>query len=146
MNRRGGLRRLCLGLWLGGWAGLSGCDRQSPPARYETFSGTVTARQADTGKFSVRVDPPRGNTLPDGTLFCVATKDSEIYLNDKFSPMEVIQVGDPVEVIGYRDSNKEVEFVASFVYIGRETPPLRTEGKPSPVEPVPASQSVVKEP
>lgn len=64
---------------------------------------------------------------------CVATKDTEIYVNDRFSGIEEIRVGDVLESVGYWDRER---FVLSLVNIRRSEPELRMlDILPAPVSP-----------
>jgi hypothetical protein len=97
-----------------------GCSKQEPRSEYQIFSGTVKAADVETGELFVRFErsPQSGQTGRD--IPCVATKDSEIYINDRFASVQDIVLGDAVELVGYRDADR---FVVSFATIVRPEPP-----------------------
>jgi hypothetical protein len=100
-----------------------GCESRDAISRYETLIGTVVTRDADTGELTVRTPAPRGAASSHRSDLCVVTEDTEIYLNDKFSLIGAIAVGDIVELIGYRDPHPRPErFVVSFAVVNRDEP------------------------
>ncbi len=117
------IRILAAALFLAPLVGCEGPDEQRP---YQVFNGVVKALDVETGELFVRpqFDPPppwrAGRNVP-----CVTTKESEIYINDRFSGLEGIHVGDVIELVGYR--GRDDRFVVSMVSIMRS--------QPDPVEP-----------
>jgi len=98
---------------------VGGCERRADEKAYQVFTGVVRALDVETGEVFVRPDE-----LPDWwhggrTIFCVVTKDSEAYLNDRFAAIEEIGVGDTIEVIGYRDGER---FVVTQANVARAEP------------------------
>jgi len=123
----------------------SGCDKPPPRAHYNVLSGKVTACHTDTGELTVRA----ARRTPEGpieeTVYCLLTRDAEIYVNDKVSSIEEIQLGDAVELVGRRDPDPRVErFIVSFAYLDHPLPP------PSPPDltpaPAPATQDAPDQP
>lgn len=97
---------------------LGGCGEQRPPSEYEIIAGTVEGARPDTGLLTVRT-----NDEPQRRLSSVFTKDSELYLDDRFSPVSAIQIGDEIELIGYYDPNPRSDgFVVSIARIRRNVP------------------------
>lgn len=104
------------------WA--AGCERQRQVNRYTVLAGKVVACHPDTGELSVLAARRTAAGPTEQTVYCLVTDDSEIYVNDKFSSIEEIQLGDTVELIGYRDSEPQLErFVVSFAYFDHPLPP-----------------------
>ena len=105
--------------------GLVGCDRPQASHGYTVLAGTVMNCNAETGELSLelRDQPARKWT---GRVPCVLTKDSEIYVNDRFSTLLEIQVGDSVEVIGYPEKNRLETFVVAFAYVEQPGPQVKT--------------------
>jgi hypothetical protein len=101
--------------------------------RYNVLAGKVVACHPDTGELTVRVSRRTVEGPAEHTLYCVVTRDSEIYVNDKFSAIDEIQLGDAVELVGYRDPNPQLErFVVSFAYFDHPLPaPPRPELTPA---------------
>lgn len=97
-----------------------GCARGRADRVDEFLDGEVISHDSATGEASVAVrDEETGARLPGPTV-CAITEHSEVYLNDKLSPLEVIRDGDDVRLIGYRDPNPlSKRFVVSFAYITR---------------------------
>lgn len=95
-----------------------GCEQRVEPPDYRVFVGRISARNATTGEIVVSV--PASDLRPEEAaaandagengkaLMCVLTKDSEIYVNDRFSRFEAIEVGDEVEIVGYLDPNPQL--------------------------------------
>lgn len=105
----------------------AGCERSAAPPEYRAVSGSVEACQPDTGELTVRQPPRELRTRGDEPLHCVITKDSEIYVNDRFTTIRDIETGDRVELIGYRDPSPQQErFVVTYGYVLHplEKPPL----------------------
>lgn len=119
-----------------------GCEPQRTPHRYSVVVGKVVACHTETGELSVRAPRRTAEGTADQTVYCLVTDESEVYVNDKFSSMQEIQLGDTVEVIGYRQRDPQLErFVVSIAYFDRPLP-----AAPSPVLPpasAPATQSTI---
>lgn len=112
-------RGLLLAIAVGLLPQLVACSRQDPPSPYQVFSGTVKALDTETGELFIR---PKRAPHPwrfDRNVPCVVTKDSEIYMNDRFSRLDEIVVGDLIESVGYRDHDR---FVLSLVSVTRIQP------------------------
>lgn len=102
----------------------AGCDKPLPRARFTVLSGKVLACHTDTGELSVRVSRRRPEGPTEETIYCLITRDAEIYVNDKVSSIEEIQLGDAVELVGRRDPDPQTErFVVSFAYFDHPLPP-----------------------
>ena len=102
----------------------AGCDKPLPRARFTVLSGKVVACHTDTGELSVRVSRRRPEGPTEETIYCLITRDAEIYVNDKVSSIEEIQLGDAVELVGRRDPDPQTErFVVSFAYFDHPLPP-----------------------
>ena len=112
---------------------LVACSRQDPPSPYQVFSGTVKALDIETGELFIRPERAPHPWRFDRNIPCVVTKDSEIYMNDCFSGLGEIEVGDLIESIGYRDHDR---FILSLVSVTRNQsePPL-PELSPPTTEP-----------
>jgi hypothetical protein len=134
MNRptivRGTLILLACGLL------LPGCSRQEPSPAYQALSGVVRAVDLETGELLIRAEQPPKPWHADRNVPCVATKDSELYINDRFSDLQDVQVDDTLEAVGYRDRDR---FVLSLVNILRSEPEpplpafvLKTTTQPAP--------------
>jgi hypothetical protein len=119
----------------------SGCDRPRPRAHYSVLSGKVIACHTDTGELSVRVSRRRPEGPSEETVYCLITRDAEIYINDKVSSIHEIQLGDAVELIGRRDPDSQIErFVVSFAYFDHPLPP------PPPPDLTPAAAPATDDP
>ena len=88
---------------------------------------------AETGELFIRPERAPHPWRFDRNIPCVVTKDSEIYMNDCFSGLGEIEVGDLIESIGYRDHDR---FILSLVSVTRNQsePPL-PELSPPTTEP-----------
>jgi hypothetical protein len=105
---------------------LIGCDRQESPSPYESLDGFVQARDPEAGEFTVRVSDRLRRSTESRAELCIVTKDTEVYINDKFDAIENIRVGDPIEVIGFRERNPQLRrFFVSFAYVTQRHPPVR---------------------
>jgi hypothetical protein len=125
-------------------AGVAGCEDRPAPHRYGVLAGNVVTCRTDTGELAVR-GSRRGAGAPDEQTFhCLITSDSEIYMNDKLSSIEDIQLGDAVELVGWWDQTPQLErFVVSFAYFDHPLPPPpRPEFPPAsaPATEVPTAQ------
>lgn len=116
---------------------LAGCDDPPSETHYSVFAGKVVACHADTGELRVRMlrAGPEGSS--EETIYCVVTRESEIYVNDKLSTMNEIQLGDEIELIGHRDPDPQTRrFVVSFAYLDHRLP----APAPPVFAPAPATQ------
>ncbi len=100
------------------WA-LSGCDKQLPANRFDVLTGTVQALHADMGQLTLRASALRPEFENNPYVHCVVGNDAEVYINDKFSALGAIAVGDTAELIGYRDPNRSERFLVCLVHITR---------------------------
>ena len=107
----------------------AGCQPQRPPNHYGVLAGKVIACHADTGELTVQGSRRTPEGPAEETVYCLITRDSEIYVNDRFASLAEIQIGDTVELVGRRDPNPQVErFVVSFAYFDHPLPePPRPE-------------------
>lgn len=132
--RRVRLVGVALGALLGA---VGGCEERRVPARYSVLVGRVIACQPATGELTVRVSRRTPSGPVEETLYCLVTRDSEIYVNDKLSSLGEIQIGDAVELIGRRESGATPRrFVIAMAYFERPLPPLPP---PPPLASAPAS-------
>lgn len=97
------------------------------------LAGEVVAISPELGELTVAA---RDGQTPS-RIICIVTDDAEVYVNDQFSRLDRIQLGDEVELVGYRDARQPVDrYVVSIAEVRRPTPPT-----PAPqIEPVPTSQ------
>lgn len=131
-------RRVFSPAWLAGVlfaavAFLGGC--QPPPAKhvYSALAGEVLSCHPRTGELTVRATG--ATRRGDDTVYCVLTQDSEIYINDRFSTIDSIAIGDTLELVGYRDARPPLErFVVTFAYLTR----------PEPMAPAPLQSQAAK--
>jgi hypothetical protein len=139
------MRGLMLGGLLLAFLGGTGCDEPPPPTHYTVFSGEVVACHIDTGELSVRATRRTPQGPLEETIYCLITRDAEIYVNDKVSSIGEIQLGDAVELIGRRDPDPQTErFVVSFAYFDHPLPPPpRPDLTPAPA---PATEEAQDEP
>jgi hypothetical protein len=98
---------------------LAGCSRQGASPPYQALSGVVRAIDLETGELFIRAEHPPPPWHADRNVPCVATKDSELYVNDRFSDLRDVRFDDAIEAIGYRDHDR---FVLSLVNITRNEP------------------------
>lgn len=112
---------------------LCGCPQSAPGPRYSTLAGVVVASSADLGELTMAPTPGEA----DARIVCIVTDDAEVYINDQFARLDQIQIGDAVELVGYRDQRHPVDrFVVSIAEVHRPAPPT-----PAPqIEPPAASQ------
>ena len=82
---------------------VAGCSEQDRPERHEVLSGVVESLHADTGQLTVRTSGFRPESEGEQSVSCLLTSDAEVYVNDKFSGLAGLTVGDTVELVGYRD-------------------------------------------
>lgn len=103
---------------------VAGCEEPPPPTHYTVFSGKVVAYHTDTGELRVRATRRTSQGPFEQTIYCLITRDAEIYVNDKVSSIGEIQLGDAVELVGRHDPDPQAErFVVSFAYFDHPLPP-----------------------
>ena len=112
------------------------CSRQAPSNRHEELSGIVEALQPETGRLTLRNTGTRPEPADDQKVSCLLTNDTEIYINDRVRSLDAIQVGDTIELFGYRDPNPRAErFIVRMAYIARnEAPPPEPDLSPRTAE------------
>ena len=97
--------------------------RSKQAADDHCLAGKVVACHAESGELSVQVSPRTGEDTAEQTVYCLVTDDAEIYVNDRFSSIEEIQLGDMIELIGYHDPDPQLDrFVVSFAYLDHPLP------------------------
>ncbi|MEP0846535.1 MAG: hypothetical protein HRF50_06885 [Phycisphaerae bacterium] len=100
-----------------------GCDRARPPHEYSVIVGTVESLTTANGDLTVRFTRETGTQADAPIVHCQVTRDSEVYIDDRFSALDEIRVGDAIEVVGYRDANPRIDpFVVTFAYVDRTLP------------------------
>lgn len=115
-----GVRCAAAALTLLAFCGSSGCERRPPPRRFDVLTGTVAGLRADTGELTVHTGLERPDGINDQNVTCLITSDAEVYINDKFSSIAEINIGDDVELIGYVDPDPRTErFLVSLARISR---------------------------
>jgi len=103
---------------------LWACGEQSRASKYEILSGTVEGVRAETGQLRVRPDDERHGRDENRKVACLLTSDAEVYINDRFSSFDAIEIGDAVELVGYREQTPHTErFVVALAQITRNEPP-----------------------
>lgn len=103
---------------------LGGCQRPAPTHAYRVLTGTVILCNAETGELTVLVTPGTRRRLHKDRVHCVLTEDSEVYVNDRFSSLHEVRVGDKVEIIGYREPDRRLEsFVVGTASFQQPLPP-----------------------
>jgi len=114
---------------------VCGCEEPRHPHTYTVISGTVLSRHSDTGELTVQLTPSSARRFGHERVQCVVTKDSEIYINDVFRTLDDIQLGDSIELIGYREAERRLErFVVTLARCEHpfSEPPLPRELRPRP--------------
>jgi hypothetical protein len=117
---------------------LGGCERSATPSYFSVVRGAVKSVNHETGDLSVdaRRRTSRGEIVI--SEYCLLTKDSEIYINDRFAPISQVLIGDQVELIGCRDTTMGVDrFHVTYAHFNRPLPPA----PPPLVAAAPASAS-----
>ena len=101
-----------------------GCDRNVPPNYdYQSYSGVVLARLADSGRLKVQLArAAEGGSDTRQSLDVFVTHDSEFYLNDRFANLETLAVNDKIRLFGYFDQDDPDQFWVSLAYATRPTP------------------------
>src|SRR5262245_40683311 len=101
---------------------IAGCERKNAPPAYEVREGVVVERHSDTGELAVRVVQQKRDKTEERTIFCIVTKDSEVYINDVLSRLDAVNVGDAIEIVGYPEPTPRFErFVISFAHVTSAT-------------------------
>jgi len=110
--------------------GAGGCEARREPGHYSVLAGEVIACQPDTGELTIRGPRRTAEGPEEQTSYCLITRDSEIYINDRFSSIREIRPGDTVELIVRRDSDPQSgpdaglqRYVVAFAYVDRPLPP-----------------------
>jgi hypothetical protein len=121
----------------------AGCRKPGGAAHYEIFGGTVETLRADTFDLTIRPGDRWADRVRSPAVSCLLTKNTEIYINDRFSRFDAIAIGDGVELIGYFEEAAagEQRFVVSFAYITRNEPlPPAPDLSRSATQPEPQQQ------
>jgi hypothetical protein len=103
-------------------AAWSGCEKQLPANRFDILTGTVQSLHADVGQLTIRTSSLRADPDASPYVHCVLGGDAEVYINDRFSALAAIQIGDTAELIGYRDPDRAERFLVCLVHITRSEP------------------------
>jgi len=103
---------------------LAACKPPVPVNQYVMVVGTVAACLPETGEMTVRVlRAASGGRTKTKDVYCTVTSDSEVYINDAFSSIERIEIGNEVELIGYREHDARLErFVVRFANVIQPLP------------------------
>ena len=125
---------------------LFSCDEPPPVPHYAVLAGQVVACHTDTGELSIKTTRRGLDEPAEDTVYCLITRDAEIYVNDKFSTIDEIQLGDDVELIGRRDPDPQSDrFVINFAYFDHPLPdPPQPEFSPAPTPDTPINQKNTK--
>jgi len=101
----------------------AGCREQPRPREHAVFRGTVESLRADTGQLTVSALGAGQRQQPNQKLSFLLTNDTEVYINDRFTSFDSIEIGDTVELIAYPDPDiREERFVVSLASITRNVP------------------------
>ena len=112
---------------------LAGCGEQGRPERHEALIGTIESLHADTGQLTVRARGFRPEPDSEQSISCLLTSDAEIYVNDKFSDLAGLAVGDSVELVGYREPIPRSErFLVALARVRCAAPPAPAPDLPLP--------------
>lgn len=123
-RRLTGRRRMVGLVLLAGLACGGQCNERRPPGEYLVLTGTVESLRSDTGLLVVRAEAPPQARGTERKVPCLVPSDAEIYVNDRFSSFDAIEIGDTVELIGYQDPNPPGQrFVVVAAHITRNAPP-----------------------
>ncbi len=104
----------------------AGCQRSEPPApRLAVLTGEVIWREAQSPELRIRISSDRA---AERVLQCEFSKNSEIFINDRFARLDEALVGDEVEVRGrYIDTritpHEEERFAVETMLIRRVAAP-----------------------
>ncbi len=105
-------------------AAALGCEPAPSAPHYEVLAGTVIACYPQTGELTLRTGPQSPGTPAEQRVFCVVTRESEVYINDRFASLDQIRIGDAVELVGYVDRDRQLsQFVVSLAYVRHPQPP-----------------------
>ncbi len=117
--------RRCWGIGVVGLAALvAGCEPVPVAPHYKVLVGTVTASYPQTGELTVRVSTETPGVNQSRRVYCVVTRESELYVNDRFASLDAIRIGDTVELVGYVDRDRQLsQFVVSLAYVRQPQPP-----------------------
>lgn len=97
-----------------------GCERAAPSGRYSVVLGDVLATDVTIGEITVRLVRRGAHESAGESLHCTVTRDSEIYIDDRFSSLADVRAGDRVELIGYRDPDPAINrFIVTNARIER---------------------------
>lgn len=128
-------RALALGVLLA--ALIAGCEQSTRPSHFTTLFGRVKTCNSETGELAISTIRRTGQGETPETEYCLITKDSEIYVNERFAAIGLILVGDEVSVFGYRDQTPTLaRFIITAAYFERPLPPA-----PDPLSTQPSSAS-----
>ncbi|MBI5864525.1 MAG: hypothetical protein HZB38_08465 [Planctomycetes bacterium] len=101
--------RSLLRSWSGGLgfiaaAALPACSPPAAPNHFSVLTGVVKSCNRETGDLTV--ESVRRTRRAEATVaeYCVITKDTEIFINEQCAGLDRIQIGDEVELIGYREA------------------------------------------
>jgi hypothetical protein len=112
---------------------LAGCKEQDRAERHEVVSGIVESLHADTGQLTIRTSGLRPESDTEQSVTCLLASDAEIYVNDRFSGLAGLTVGDTVELVGYREPIPRSErFVVALARVRRAAPPAPAPDLPLP--------------
>ncbi len=108
---------------IGVWAALlltplCACQREPHVPQFVSLGGRVVGRVNETRELTVKLASSDG--IEAETVNCVVNAHSEIYINDRASGLDAVAIGDPLEIIGYRDRTARADtFVVVFAYVRR---------------------------
>jgi len=104
-------------------ATLTGCPRQSTRGDYKILTGTVQSVNATERELTILIEPSSSERTTPGKLACLLTSDAEVYVDDVFSGVEAVEIGDTVRLVGYVDTSPQAKrFVVSKAEIERNEP------------------------
>ncbi len=138
MTRRHVARLACVVAVCGLLAGLpAGCKQPDTGSSHEALNGTVEALHTDTFELTAMLDDHRAERAKPATVACLFTKDTEVYVNDRFASFDAIAIRDTIELVGYFEPNnpRGERFVVSFANITRAEPPPAEPDLPRPTQP-----------
>lgn len=117
--------RRCCGVGVIGLAAMAaGCEPAPAAPHYKVLVGTVAASYPQTGELTVRVSTETPGVNQPKRVYCVVTRESEVYVNDRFASLDAIRIGDVVELVGYVDRDRQLaQFVVSLAYVRQPQPP-----------------------
>lgn len=101
----------------------AGCEEPAPPHRYMVLTGRVLSCNPESGELTMRADRVAETRIQARRVHCVLTKDSELYVNDRFSSPHALGAGDAIEVIGYREPDRRLDtFVVVQAHVQQPQP------------------------